>query len=334
MNIKELVDSSTNIVVIQADNPDGDSLASSLALEAILNDLNKKVVMYCGVDIPGYLRYMDGWDRVVKHLPSSFDLSIIVDTGSLLLLENLQKSNEINWLKTRPCIVIDHHISESTIDFAKVSYIRPAVSTGELIYELAKENRWPLSRDASDFIVSSIMSDSLGFISESTTSKSVKTVAELMENGVSLARIDAKRKRHQKKQRELLTYKGKLLERIAYSESGNTGYVCIPWSEIEKYSPLYNPSILVIDEIRQVEDVKVAVAFKSYPDGRITAKLRGNYGFPVCAKVAEEFGGGGHDYASGFRVVDGKSLEEVIEECIQLIDQAVDKINTEHDETL
>jgi phosphoesterase RecJ-like protein len=318
-SLEQTIESAENILIIQADNPDGDSLASTLALEAILSEMDKKSTLYCGVNIPTYLRYMNGWDRVMHNLPHGFDLSIIVDTASLLLLESLQKSGEIKWLKTKPCIVIDHHATESTIDFATAEYIEPAVSTGELIYKLTKRSGWPLPLDAAEHIVNSIMSDSLGLISESTSSETVKIVAKLMEMGVSLAKQDARRREYQKKQPELLGYKGDLLKRVGYDSSRQVAHLSIPWEEIEKYSPLYNPSMLAIDEMRQVENVKVAVVFKSYPDGRITAKLRSNYGFPVCDKVAEKFGGGGHPYASGFRVTDKTALKDVRSKCFEII---------------
>ena len=77
--IKTLIDDAHNIVIIQADNPDGDSLGSALALEHILGDLGKEPYLYCGVHIPDYLHYLEGWDRVSSELPSQFDLSIIVD---------------------------------------------------------------------------------------------------------------------------------------------------------------------------------------------------------------------------------------------------------------
>lgn len=324
--LKELIESAENILIVQADNPDGDSLASSLALEEILSDLGKKPVMYCGVDIPGYLRYMRGWDRVVHSLPNKFDLSIIVDTSSLLLLEILQKSGEIKWLKAKPSIIIDHHATAPTIDFAAVEHIKPAVSTGELIYKLGKENDWPLSLPAAEHIVNSIMSDSLGLISENTTSESIRIISELVDKGVSLAKLDAARRQYQKKQPELLGYKGDLLKRVEYSAAGQVAYITIPWKEIEKYSPLYNPSMLVIDEMRQVENVKVAIAFKSYPDGRITAKLRSNYGYPVCAGVAEKFGGGGHPYASGFRITDGTGLKDIVAKASDAIKEELEAL--------
>lgn len=326
---QSLIDDAQDIVIIQADNPDGDSLASALALEAILSDKGKKPFMYCGVDMPGYLRYMSGWDRVNRNLPSNFDLSIIVDTGSLLLLEILQKTGEINWLKTKPCIVIDHHATKPTIDFSTVNYIKKAVSTGELVYGICKESGWNIPFDAAEHIVNSIMSDSLGLISESTSSESIRIVAELVDTGVSLAKLDARRKDFQKKQPELLGYKGDLLKRVQYLAEGQVAYITIPWKEIEKYSPLYNPSMLVIDEMRQVSNVKLAVALKSYPDGRITAKLRSNYGYPMSDKIAERFGGGGHPYASGFRVTDGSRIEDILKAIEEAFVEELEKVKKE-----
>lgn len=319
--IKKHIDAVNTIVIIQADNPDGDSLASSLALEHILGDIGKTPVMYCGVDIPDYLKYMKGWDRVVSELPSSFDLSIVVDTGSVNLLETLQKNGKLSWLASKPCVVLDHHQTPSTIDFAKITHAPKAVSTTEVIYELAEENKWPISVDTAEYLAAGILSDSLGLITEDTSGRSIHIIAELVEKGVSLADLDDRRRKLQKKSPELLAYKGRLLERVEYNNDQSIAIISIPWKEIEKYSHAYNPSMLVIDEMRQVEKVSLAIAFKLYPDGRITAKLRANYGFPVAAKLAEHFGGGGHKYASGFRITDGRTYEDIKKETIEVAEE-------------
>ena len=62
--IKAAIEAAQNILIIQADNPDGDSLGSALALEQILGDMGKNPSLYCGVDIPYYLKFFAGWDRV------------------------------------------------------------------------------------------------------------------------------------------------------------------------------------------------------------------------------------------------------------------------------
>lgn len=328
--LDELVKNAQKIVIIQADNPDADSLASSLALEHILAELGKDPVMYCGVDMPQYLRYLSGWDRIVKEMPTNFDISIIVDTSAINLLETLQRTKQLSWVASKPCIILDHHVTASSIDFATVTYApAEAVATGEVIYELAKSLDWPLPSDALPFIATSILADSLGLTSEGTTARSVHIIGELVENGVSLAQLENDRRTTQKKSPEILAYKGRLIERIKYSDDQRLASIVIPWDEIERYSSQYNPSILVLDEMRQVESVCLGIAYKSYPDGRITAKIRTNFGYPIAAKLAEHFGGGGHVYASGFRVTDGRSLDEVMRQCSELANELLDTLENE-----
>ena len=314
---KKYIEESNKIVIIQADNPDADSLSSALALEQILFKLGKDPVLYCGVDIPGYLKYISGWDRVMKDLPKQFDMSIIVDTGSLLLLETLQKTNQLGWVKAKPAAVIDHHATESDLDFINASYIEKAVSTTELIYNLAKESGWEIDEATAELIVIGILSDSLGLTTDQVNQKSVEIVAEMVGKGVSLNALDSRRRELAKKSPKIMKYKSELLGRIAYELEGKIAYVAIPWEEIEKYSHEYNPPMLVIDEMRQVIGVELAIAFKSYPDGRITAKLRSNQGHPICSQLAENFGGGGHPYAAGFRVTDGRKLEDIKSETFE-----------------
>jgi bifunctional oligoribonuclease and PAP phosphatase NrnA len=325
--IEKLISGSNKIVVIQADNPDADSLSSSLALEHILGDLGKEVSLFCGVDLPSYLMYLPGSDRVVSELPKDFDLSIIVDTSSDTLLEQLARSGQKGWIAAKPSIIIDHHVSEKTISFATTTLNYPAVATTEIIYELAKILNWPINSEAKEFIAIAILSDSLGLTSESTSARSIHIIGELVEAGVSIAKIDSARRETMKRETELVHYKGKLLQRVQFFMQDTIAVVSIPWAEIEKYSPLYNPSMLVLDDMRLAKNVKIAIAFKVYNDKRVTAKIRANYGWGVADKIAEHFGGGGHPYASGFKIINGASYETIKNETIEISDKLLKELN-------
>lgn len=314
-DIAKLISDANTIAILQADNPDGDSLGSALALEEILGDQGKHTLLYCGVDVPAHLKYLSGWDRVSNDLPSNFDLSIIVDTSSASLFEQAGKTGVIAHIKNKPVIVLDHHDVESTINFATVICNQPVVSTGELIYELSKQLGWQLNQRALDAIAVSIMSDSLGLTTEATSPRTIHVVAELVEAGVKLANIENLRRALNRKSPSLTHYKGELLQRVTYYDDDRIATVTIPWPEIERYSPEYNPSVLVLDDMRMTINTAVAVAFKVYADGKITAKIRCNYGFPVAGKIAEHFGGGGHVYASGFKVT-GTTLEQLRNEFV------------------
>ena len=325
-DIKQFVDAADKIVIIQADNPDGDSLASALALEQILGDQGKDVFLYCGVDIPSYLSYFPGSDRVTSDLPNVFDASIIVDTSSDTLLEQLNLKGKRSWIAAKPCLVIDHHVSPPTIDYAKLTYINKAVSTTELIYEISNGLSWSLNQTSRELIAMGILSDSLGLTTQDTSAKSIHIIADLVEAGVSLAELENARRETMRREAELVHYKGRLLERVEFHDNNRIAMVSIPWDEIEKYSPLYNPPMLVIDDMRMAKGTDIAVCFKIYKDGKITCKIRCNYGKAIADKLAEHFGGGGHAYAAGFKIQDGRSLEEIKTDCIKTAIKLLDEL--------
>ncbi len=327
--IRKIIEDAQSIVIIQADNPDIDSLASALALESILGQMGKTVYLYCGVDLPSYLHYLPGWGRVSRDMPKQFDVSIIVDTASDSLLTQLDKSGAKGWVAAKPVVVLDHHATEATISFASVICNPKAVATGEVIYELAKQLKWPLDTSAMDLLAMAILSDSLGLMSQSTTPRSIHIIAELVEAGVNLPELESARRETLKREPELVHYKGDLLKRVEFTADGRLAIVTIPWEEIERYSPLYNPSMLVIDDMRLAKGTDVAIAFKLYRDGKITAKIRCNYGWGIADKLAEHFGGGGHPLASGFKITDGRKYEEIKAETIQVTAKLLDEIEQE-----
>jgi phosphoesterase RecJ-like protein len=323
--INDAIKDANHIVVIQADNPDGDSLASALALEQILGEQGKQLSLYCGIDIPSYLSYMPGSDRVVNQLPNQFDLGIIVDNSSDALLEQLSKTGAKNWLAARPVIIIDHHATTQTVSFANIVANHRAVATGEVVYELAKQLNWPINQAAKELLTMAILSDSLGLTAEAVTARSIHIVAELVEGGVKLAQLENARRETMRRETELIHYKGRLLERVEFHLDDRLALVTIPQEEIDKYSPLYNPPMLVLDDMRLAKNTALAVAFKTYKDGKITAKIRCNYGMGIADKLAEHFGGGGHRYAAGFKIQDGRSYEEVKAEFIKVTGEMLDE---------
>jgi phosphoesterase RecJ-like protein len=318
--IDQLIKNAQNILIMQADNPDGDSLGSALALEQIIGDMDKAPIMYCGVNMPSYLQYFSGWDRVEDRLPADFDLSIVVDCSSVSLFEVLQKDNNKHSLSTKPSIILDHHSGENSIEFATIVCNQDVVATGELIFQLSKQLSWPLNLQAKKMLLSSIMSDSLGLTSERTKADSIEIVAELVRGGVNIAELETERRELMRKSAEITAYKGRLLERIEYFYDNKIAIITIPWEEIEKYSNAYNPSMLVIDDMRLTEGTDIAIAFKVYKGGRVTAKIRCNYKVGIGVELAQHFGGGGHPYASGFKVIlkDGQTFEDIKTECINL----------------
>ena len=312
-----------SFIIIQAENPDGDSLSSALALEDILTNEKKEVTLYSPVDIPKYLRYFKGWDRVTNDFNYNTDAAIIVDTASEILLSKvLIDPAAKDFLNKKPVLVIDHHHDVTNdLSFDHEPIIEKAVSTSEILYKAFSENNFDISPDTAGNLLAGMFSDTLGLTTPNVTAATYQVATDLIELGANPSNIEEARRKLMKKSPEILSYKGRLIERVEYYLDGKLSLVHIPWEEIKQYSDQYNPGVLILEEMRMVEGVEVAIAIKTYPDGKLTGKIRTNS--PVANKVAGYFGGGGHEYAAGFRIYE--SYDEAIKEIMEATSKALNE---------
>ena len=320
----EFIEGKQKICVIQAENPDGDSLGSAIALDYLL--AGKDVTLYCPVNIPQYLHYFEDWSRVSDEFDWRADGYIIVDTAATVLLSKLLDDAAIrNRLYSTPVLVIDHHETEDDLDFAHEAIIETRPSCTEVIYRMAKACSIDVGQPAAAAIFQGLLSDTLGLTSSAVTDETFEIAAELMRLGANITELEERRREFMKKSPRILDYKADLIKRIEYSLDGTLATVHIPWEDIEAYSQEYNPNVLILEEMRLVEGVRVAVAVKTYPDGKVTGKIRCDASTPIADKIAGYFGGGGHPQAAGFRTYD-TSYEEVVQELVRLVPDLMDGV--------
>lgn len=305
------------LCIIQAENPDGDSLGSAIALDYILQDSEDS--LYCPVDVPKYLRYFPDWSRVENDFDYKADGYIIVDTAATVLLSKLLDDLAIkNCLYNKPVLVIDHHETPDDLDFPHEAIIESLPACADLIYKIARDQKFDIPREAAEALYSAISSDTLGLVSSSVTADTMRVMADLIELGANPAELDEKRREFMKKSPRILDYKADLIKRIDYALDGALATVHIPFEDIQLYSDEYNPNVLIIEELRLVSGVEVAVAVKTYPDGKVTGKVRTS--IPIADQIAGYFGGGGHPYAAGFRTYD-TSYDEVVADLVKIVPQ-------------
>ena len=146
------------ICIIQAENPDGDSLGSAIALDYLLSD--KEVSLYCPVDIPKYLHYFTDWSRVTNEFDYKADGYIIVDTAAEVLLSRLLEDTAIrNRLYSAPVFVLDHPETEDDLSFPHDSIIEIRPACAELVYCIAKTLEMNIDKNAAEAIFQGILSD-------------------------------------------------------------------------------------------------------------------------------------------------------------------------------
>jgi len=324
--LKELVDESSKIVIMQADNPDADSLGSSLALEQILGEMGKETFLYCGVDIPGYLKYLNGWDRVSPEIPAEFDFSIMVDSSTLTLFQKLSEGDDMKLIAKKPCVILDHHTEvDNIVPFALLNITdRNVSSTGELIYNIANKLKWPFDKNSALFVMASILGDTQGLSNDLTTADTFRVMASLIDIGVDRVSLEEKRRLLSKMHHEIFLYKAHLIKHTEFYFDNQLALIVIPQGDITKYSPLYNPNALIQPEHLQTENVRISIAIKNYDDHRATAAIRCNTDTPIAGKLAEKFGGGGHIYSAGFRISEMVSIDKLKSDCLSAVSELLE----------
>ena len=324
----EFLHDKKTICVIQAENPDGDSLGSSIALDYLLKDFD--VTMYCPIEIPKYLHYFDDWSRVDIDFDFKADGYIIVDTAAEILLSKLLEDTTIrNRLYSAPVFVIDHHETPDDLNFPHESIIEVRPAAAELIFEIATNLKMEIDKPAAEALMQAIMSDTLGLTSVAVTARTFEIMGELSRLGAEIGELEEKRREYMKKSQRIFEYKADLIKRAEFYLDGKLATVLIPWEDIEEYSDEYNPNVLILEELRMVEGVQVAVAVKTYPDGKVTGKIRCMGDAAIAENIAGYFGGGGHPYAAGFRTYD-TTYEEVVKDLISIIPRMLEEKNNEN----
>lgn len=307
-DIKKLVDEAQTILILQPDNPDGDSMGSALGLEEILGDLGKTPLMFSYKPSESYLRLNEGWDRVSQTFPKTFDLTILVDTASPTLLVNTLEKHGAE-LSKHPAVVVDHHNSRSEMGFITHELIQPtSASTGEQIVQLAEANGWPINQQAATKLAAAIISDSLNLTVAMTSYETVAALASCVKAGANLSDMNTKKREANALTVEEITLKANLLSKVEYLFDGRLALAAIDAETMTNYKDAHDPCDLIIWDMQWVKGVEVAAVFKHYGT-KIKCSMRAKR--PIAAKLAEAFDGGGHDRAAAFRA-EGTDMEAAV----------------------
>ncbi len=315
----QLIDDSKIILVLQPEKPDTDSLASSLALEQILGDIGKTVIMYCQDEAPTYLRHLDGWDRVVDAMPNAFDMTILVDTGGPQMLERTLAKHGKK-LSSVPFTIVDHHATRAPMPFDTIDVIDAQSSaTGELIFKICQQLGWDINKAAANVIVPSILADTRGLTVPTTTAHTVQVVAEMVKLGANLYQLNQKFRATAALDPDILKLKGKLIGEIEFYNDNKIALIVIKPETLKEYAERHDPSDLVIYEMQGTRGVLAAAVIRHY-NAKIKISMRAN--LEIAAPAAQHFGGGGHPQAAGCTIHD-REVSDVKKELIEVLSKLI-----------
>jgi len=292
--------------------PDGDALGSQLALGLSLKRLGKDVRIWNEEGMLEKYSFLPSANLLTKPPadPEDVDVAIALDTA----IQNRLGTALPAVRSAKVWINIDHHPSNP--GYGDLVYINPkAPATGQILFELIRSEKLPIDAAIAENLYVAISTDTGSFQYPNTTARTFEMAAELVRAGVDVGRVSQLTyENYPRRRAELLR---DLLGTMRFEANDRVASFSLSLATAKKLGVLPEHNEGLIDHLRAIHGVTVAVFFEELADGKVRVSMRSkSEKVNVCA-ICEKFGGGGHVLAAGARIpgtlaeVEKKVLEEV-----------------------
>ena len=286
------IESFDRIIIHRHSCPDGDALGAQIGLKHIIRENYPEKEVYMVGDPAGRYAFMD--DSTMDHIPDcayAGALAVILDLAAPHLV-----SDDRYTLADRT-VRIDHHIFSGK--FCDVEVVDTGFeSCCGLITEFALESGLRIPSLAAKSLFTGMVTDSGRFRYDSTTPRTFRQAAELLEEGIDLNEVY-----HDLyvEDFERLKLRAQFLLKIQFT-AHNVAYIYTTQAQVEELGmDTFGVSRGMVSTMADIRGVDIWVNFTEAPDG-VHCELRSSrYNInPIAVK----YGGGGHAKASGATVPD------------------------------
>ncbi len=316
--IKEIlkkIEQGHRFLVASHEHPDGDALASTLALANALREIGKEVVAFNPDGVPAAFDFLPGAETVVAGLAGEapFDAGFVLDAGELR-----RAGGERLKSLCRTLINVDHHPHSER--FGEIHYVDEGASaTGALVYRILKQGGIPVSPPVAICIYTAILSDTGSFRYSNADPEAFSIAAELVGMGVRPWDVASGLYENQGEERVRLL--GLALPTLTISPCGRIASIAVTQAMYRETGTGAEHTDSFINYPRSIRGVEVALFFRETGPETYKVGFRSK-GRVDVGTLAREFGGGGHHNAAG-AVLSGP-LEEIRATVLQRLRQLLD----------
>ncbi|MEO5719849.1 MAG: bifunctional oligoribonuclease/PAP phosphatase NrnA [Chthoniobacterales bacterium] len=284
------------IVVISHVRPDGDAFGSQLALGLSLRELGKDVTLWNEDGLLEKYSFLPGGELLAKPPaePQAFDLAVALDTATQMRLGTALAAVKTDWW-----INIDHHISNPR--YGNLVHIDSnAPATGQILFELITSQDLPMNQPIAENLFVAISTDTGSFQYPSTTARTFEIGGALLRRGVKVGRINQLLYESYPRRRvELLRA---LLGTMRFEGEGRIACFSLSLQVAKELGVLPEDNEGLIDHLRAIEGVVVAIFFEELQEGKVRVSMRSKSETADVSAICQLFGGGGHKLAAGARL--------------------------------
>jgi phosphoesterase RecJ-like protein len=299
--------------------PDGDGLGSMRALAAVLGQLGKEVRLVIASSMPARYSFLDKEGQIEQFAPPGdrwrqAEVVLVLDTGTWNQLGSFGP-----FLRSLPAVkvVIDHHLTQDDLGALRL-VDATAEATGRLIYEAVLALGVPLPASAANDLFVALAMDTGWFRHANATAATFGLAEALVRAGARPEVLHEYLFEQNTLPRLRLT--GLILERLQVTLGGRVAYTEIQRGDYAATGALPSDTEDLVNYTRSVADVEVGLLFMEQPRGGVKVSFRSRR--VDVARVAEQFGGGGHRLAAG--AILETSLDEARGRVLQTVAAAIE----------
>jgi phosphoesterase RecJ-like protein len=320
--VVELIESKNRFGITSHIRPDGDSLGSSLGLYWLLKALDKDVDVIMRDPVPHAYQQLPGAGNVIvtPAVTNPYHAVFVIECSDITRpgLVDLEKQLVVN---------IDHH--STTALFGTINWIDSTASAvGEMIYNLCKATGVRVTKEIAECVYTALITDTGSFHYSNTTERTFKVASELVRTGVKPAKTaEAVFASYPWSRIQLM---GEVLSTAKRDASGRVASLRLSQEMQSRSNASDEDADGFVNYPLTVGEVEAVVLLKECAPQVYRTSLRSK-GDVNVARVAGKFGGGGHRNAAGCTLQG--PWDEVEQEIMSLLQEAVDRANGSRDNT-
>jgi len=311
--IKALLSSSQNVVIVPHRNPDGDAIGACLALYHYLKNTGHNATVVAPNDYPDFLKWLPGSKDVYKFDMQNRQSKKAIDEASIVFLLDFNALHRVgsdmqNTLEefAGNFVMIDHHQEPDPI--AKFLYSDVSIcSTCQMVYHFLEKlaDLEAINADIATCIYTGIMTDTGSFRFPSTTSTTHRIIADLIDRGADNAKIH--NNVYDTNSYSKIQLLGRALSNMKVITALKTAYISLSQDELNEFNYKKGDTEGIVNYALSLKGIIFAVIFIEDVEQKIIKiSLRSKGEFSVNKFSRTHFNGGGHDNAAG-----GKSIESL-----------------------
>jgi phosphoesterase RecJ-like protein len=312
--ILQVLNQGERFLVCSHARPDGDAVGSMLAMGMLLRQMGKHADLVTPDSLPVVYRGLPDADSI------AFALTVRGPYDAVILLEcDGPERPGLRGLDQYFLINIDHHVTGRS--YANLNWIdHEAVSVGELVYRLAGASGVVITPQMATCLYTTLLTDTDGFCYGSLRASTFALARDLVLAGADPVRIAQDVCFSAPASKMLIL--GAALSSL--KRDGPLAWVSVTLHDMTRACAADEDCEGIVNYALGIIAVEAAAFFRELPESRVRVSLRSKGAINI-ASIAEQFGGGGHDFAAGC-TVDGP-LSAAIEHILPAIRAALNAID-------